>query len=135
MSSAHAGQDVRCVGVQQGLRTELRGASTLTFLLSCFCLSVGSRARWPVKSSLACLVNSLVHPNAVEETINCTLRKTTVSFKSGAVLAFPENASGQCGYSCPWWLPPTPPRHKSPSVSLSYAIISAEVLTVQFILG
>lgn len=68
----------------------------LTFLLSCFCLSVGSRARWLVKSLLACLVNSLAHLNAMEETINCTVRKLKVSLKSGAVLVFSENASEQC---------------------------------------
>lgn len=65
-----------CGGVQQGLRTVLRRDSALTSLLSRFCLSVGSRARWFVKSWLACLVNSLAHLNAMEETINCTVRKT-----------------------------------------------------------
>lgn len=77
-------------------KPELRWDSVLTFLLSRFCLSVGSRACWLVKSLLACLVNSLAHLNAMEETINFTVRKLKVSLKSSAVLVFSENASGQC---------------------------------------
>lgn len=75
--------------------SELRWDSALTCLLSCFCLSVGSRAHWLVRSLLTCSCERSCPPQHCGRTINCTWGKLKVSFKSGGVLVFSQNASVQ----------------------------------------
>lgn len=94
-SSAFSFRAVSAIlSVQTGW-SELRWDSALTCLLSRFCLSVGSRAHWLVRSLLTCSCERSCPPQHCGRTINCTWGKLKVSFKSGGVLVFSQNASVQ----------------------------------------